>query len=52
MDLYFDPDRHPDDTHKSFVDFVKSFELRYNASYPDPPKSSIDTACEQVEGGS
>ena len=38
MDLYFDPDLHPGDTHKSFVDFVKRFELRYGASYPDPPK--------------
>ena len=44
MDLYFDPDLHPDDTHKSFVDFVKRFELRYDATYPDPPKTSLDAS--------
>ena len=44
MDLFFDPDLHLDDTHKSFVDFVKRFELRYDASYPDPPKTSLEAA--------
>ena len=44
MDLYFDPDLHPGDTYKSCVDFVKRFELRYDASYPDPPKTTLDAA--------
>ena len=42
--LYFDPDHHPDDTLKSFVEFVQDFELRYSATYPDPPKVSLDLA--------
>ena len=42
--VFFDPDLHPDDTLKSFVDFVKCFELRYEAAYPDPPKVSLDAA--------
>ena len=44
MDVYFDPDLHPDDTLKSFVEFVKVFGLRYDASHPDPPKVSLDAA--------
>ena len=35
--LYFDPDIHPDDTIKAFNEFLIDFELRYEASYPDPP---------------
>ena len=42
--VFFDLDLHPDDTLKSFVDFVKCFELRYEAAYPDPPKVSLDAA--------
>ena len=42
--VYFDPDVHPDNTLKAFSDFAKRFELRYEAAYPDPPKTSIDAA--------
>ena len=42
--LFFDPDKHPEDTLKKFVDFCDSFVLRYNAMYPDPPKVSMDAA--------
>ena len=42
--LFFDPDHHPDDTLKSFVEFIQDFELRYSATYPDPPKVSLDAA--------
>ena len=42
--LFFDPAEHPDDTLKSFNDFIQLFELRYNAQFPDPPKVSLDTA--------
>ena len=42
--LYFDPDQHPDDTLKAFVEVIQDFEHRYNASYPDPPKVSLDAA--------
>lgn len=45
--LHFDPDHHPDDTLKAFHEFVQDFELRYEASYPDPPKVSLDTALER-----
>ena len=43
-DLFFDPTQHPDDTLKSFNDFVQMFELRYEAQFPDPPKVSLDAA--------
>ena len=42
--LYFDPDHHPDDTLKSFVEFIQDYELRYSATYPDPSKVSLDSA--------
>ena len=42
--LYFDPDQHPDDTLKAFVEIVQDYEHRYNASYPDPPKVSLEAA--------
>ena len=42
--LFFDPDHHPDDTIKAFNEFVIDFVLRYDASYPDPPKVSLDSA--------
>ena len=40
--LYFDPDKHPEDTLKVFNEFCNAFTLRYNALYPDPPKVSMD----------
>ena len=45
--LYFDPDLHPDDTLRAFDEFIQSFELRYDAQYPDPPKTSLDAAIER-----
>ena len=45
--LYFDPDCHPDDTLKSFGEFAQDFELRYSATYPDPPKVSLESAIQR-----
>ena len=45
--LHFDPDLHPDNTLKAFNDFLQDFELRYAASYPDPPKVSLDAAIQR-----
>merc|ERR1712240_341964 len=45
--LYFDPNEHPEHTLKAFEEFIKIFELRYNAQYPDPPKVSMDAAIER-----
>lgn len=42
--LYFDPNLYPEDTLKAFTEFVKKFQLRYDAKYPDPPKVSLDAA--------
>ena len=49
--LYFDPDCHPDDTLKSFVEFSQDYELRYAAMYPDPPKVSLDSAIQRWKLG-
>ena len=43
-DLFFDPTDHPDNTLKAFNDFTRTFQLRYNAQFPDPPKVSLDAA--------
>ena len=45
--LFFDPDHHPDDTLKSFLEFTQDYELRYAAMYPDPPKVSLDTSLQR-----
>ena len=45
--LIFDPDLHTDDTLKQFNQFIKRFELRYNAQYPDPPRVSMEAAIER-----
>ena len=42
--LMFDPNAHRKDTLKQFKEFCRLFELRYDASYPDPPKTSMDAA--------
>ena len=47
--VYFDPDDYPNDTLKSFKEFAKVFELRYNAQYPDLPKMSLDAAINRWE---
>ena len=49
--LFFDPDCHPDDTLKSFVEFSQDYELRYAAMYPDPPKVSLDSAIQRWKLG-
>ena len=46
-DLFFDPQKHPDNTLKSFNEFTQSFQLRYTAQFPDPPKVSLDSALHQ-----
>jgi hypothetical protein len=45
--LFFDPNKHPEDTLKAFQEFIQTFELRYNAQYPDPPRVSLDAAVER-----
>ena len=45
--LFFDPELHPEDTLKAFIEFTEIFQLRYNAKYPDPPKVSMDAAIER-----
>ena len=47
--LFFDPDIHPDDTIKAFEEFLIDFNLRYEASYPDPPKVALDAAMKRWE---
>ena len=44
--LCFDPDKCADNTLKSLNEFVQTFELWYEAAYPDPPKVSIEVAIE------
>ena len=39
--LFFDPDKHPEDTLKAFDKFTQAFELRHEAQFPDPHKVSI-----------
>ena len=41
--LYFDPEPHPGNTLRAFDKFIQSFELRYDAQYPDPSKTSLKT---------
>ena len=45
--LFFDPDRHAEETLKWFNEFIEMFKLRYKAHYPDPPKLSIYVAIER-----
>ena len=45
--LFFDPEEHPEETLKAFEEFTQTFELSYDAQYPDPPKVSIDSAIER-----
>ena len=42
--LFFYPTEHPDNTLKAFTEFIQTFQLRYTAQFPDPPKTSLDTA--------
>ena len=45
--LFFDPDKHPEDTLKAFDKFTQAFELRHEAQFPDPHKVSIYAAIER-----
>ena len=45
--LFYDPDKHPHDTLKSFKDFLHTFELRYDAQFPDVPRASMDSALQR-----
>ena len=45
--LYFDPDKHPEDTLKAFNEFTELFDLRYDAQFPDPPKVSMEAAIQR-----
>ena len=45
--LFYDPDKHPHDTLKSFKDFLHTFELRYDAQFPDVPRASMDAALQR-----
>lgn len=44
QNLFFDPETHPENVHKAFIEFIQQFELRYQAQFPDPPKVSLDSA--------
>ena len=43
----FNPEDHPADTLKAFIEFTTTFEFRYEAEFPDPPRVSMDTAIER-----
>ena len=45
--LFYDPDKHPSDTWKSFRNFCSRFELRYDAQFTDPPKVAMDSALQR-----
>ena len=45
--IFYDPDKHPTDTLKSFKEFCTRFELRYNAQFPDPPTTAMDSAIQR-----
>ena len=45
--LHFDPDSHTKDTLKQFREFCRLLEFRYEAQFPDPPKTSMDAAVER-----
>ena len=49
--LIFDPENHPTETLKAFDDFAETFEYRYAAQFPDPPKVSMDAAIERWKVG-
>ena len=45
--LFFDPEQHPSDTLKSFKLFCSRFDLRYNATYTDPPATAMESAIQR-----
>ena len=42
--LQFDPDLHPHSTLKAFNEFIEQYEFRYEAQYPEVPRSVHETA--------
>ena len=44
QNLKFNPDRFPHATLKTFNKFIKQYEFRYEAQYPEPMKHAIE-AC-------
>ena len=40
-------DTYPEETLKAFEEFIDTFELRYDAQFPDPPKVSMDSALQR-----
>ena len=47
--LFFNPEDHPENTLKAFQEFIQHFELHYDASYPDPPKVSLEAVIERLK---
>ena len=47
--LFFDPDKYPHNTLKEFKIFCNRFDLRYEAQFPDPPRSAMDSAIQRWE---
>ena len=45
--LFFDPNSYPEETLKAFIEFTETFDLRYEAQFPDPPKVSFDAALQR-----
>ena len=45
--MFFNPDKHSEDTLTAFEEFTQAFELRYEAQFPDPPKVSMNVAIER-----
>ena len=45
--MFFDPEAHPEDTLKAFLEFTQRFILQYNPKFPDPPKVSLELTKER-----
>ena len=45
--LFFDPDDHPENTLKTFQEFIQRFALCYDALHPDPRKVLLEAAFEK-----
>ena len=45
--IFFDPDQQTKDTLKTFKSFCTRFQLRYEAQFPDPPKTAMDSAIQR-----
>ena len=47
--IYFDPNQHPSDMCKAFKNFCTRFNLRYNAQFGEPPRTTMDSAIQRWE---